>query len=74
MNVQRKMQQIIILHFTLWTVLSKMMRRAIHLLPCPVNQVILQSDNAKNLSGKDMKMFVNHTVSTTEIDGCIPPK
>ena len=33
-----------------------------------LKQVILQSDNAKNFSGKDMKMFVHQAVSSTEME------
>ena len=32
-----------------------------------LKKVILQSDTAKNLSGKDMKMFVHQVVSSTGI-------
>eukprot|EP00731_Ephydatia_muelleri_P017573 Em0010g671a len=33
-----------------------------------LKQVILQSDNAKNFSGKDMKMFVHQAVSSTGME------
>ena len=33
-----------------------------------LKQVILQSDNAKNISGKDMKMFVHQVVSSTGME------